>query len=333
MDKKTLLELFTGRTFAIPEYQRDYAWTAQNIEELLGDIQEAIDTNTDHYIGTFILSRKAHGSSGPFMVVDGQQRLATLTMLLQALINEIGKFSSDDRLIETSQLIESKDEGRKLQLAGQNAAFFASLLSGKSISPQTRGQKLLREAYSNIQLRVGTIAQQHGAAVLRKWLKRIKALSVLEFIEHDEGQAIRIFQTVNDRGVQLTNMDKAKSLLVYYSNRFLQGELDAAVNEAFGQAFRDYDTIREISEDDRYPIGIFRQRAFNEDWILRWHYLASNHSTYDYQATTAYVLKGFLEPELKRKRDNREELRDFIAGYVGDLRSFFAALGRLLSPA
>ncbi len=49
---------FTQNYFAIPKYQRDYAWKQSNIDDLFEDLQEAIDTDTGHYIGTFILSRK-----------------------------------------------------------------------------------------------------------------------------------------------------------------------------------------------------------------------------------------------------------------------------------
>lgn len=57
MDKENVLKFFTGKYFRIPEYQRDYAWTTENVDELIEDIVEAIDTGTNHYLGTFILAK------------------------------------------------------------------------------------------------------------------------------------------------------------------------------------------------------------------------------------------------------------------------------------
>ena len=72
----TLEKFFTGKYFKIPAYQRDYAWSIDNIDDLFEDIIESIETNTAHYIGTFILSQKDGEES--YYVVDGQQRLKTL---------------------------------------------------------------------------------------------------------------------------------------------------------------------------------------------------------------------------------------------------------------
>ena len=84
MERNTLEKFFTAKSFEIPTYQRDYAWTQGNIDDLLDDIKESIETGTNHYIGTFILSRV--GTEGVYHVVDGQQRLTTLTLILNAVV-------------------------------------------------------------------------------------------------------------------------------------------------------------------------------------------------------------------------------------------------------
>jgi uncharacterized protein with ParB-like and HNH nuclease domain len=56
----TLEVFFTGKFFRIPTYQRDYAWDTGNVDDLIDDIIEAIETNTSHYIGTFILSETSN---------------------------------------------------------------------------------------------------------------------------------------------------------------------------------------------------------------------------------------------------------------------------------
>jgi hypothetical protein len=80
-------QFFTGKTLEIPARQRDYAWTTNNIGDLFEDIKEAMELGGGHHLGTFILSQT--GKMTPLRVVDGQQRLTTLTMLLNALVNAV----------------------------------------------------------------------------------------------------------------------------------------------------------------------------------------------------------------------------------------------------
>jgi uncharacterized protein with ParB-like and HNH nuclease domain len=87
VERNTLEKFFTGKWFIVPVYQRDYAWEQETLDELIEDIEETIETRTSHYIGTFILSR-THNEGG-YHVVDRQQRLTTLTMLLNALIEQL----------------------------------------------------------------------------------------------------------------------------------------------------------------------------------------------------------------------------------------------------
>jgi Protein of unknown function DUF262 len=87
MPTETLEKFFLGKLFAVPPFQRDYAWTERNVDDLLEDVAEAIDSNSAHYIGTFVLSKA--GNDARYRVVDGQQRLTTLTMLISVLAREL----------------------------------------------------------------------------------------------------------------------------------------------------------------------------------------------------------------------------------------------------
>ena len=59
-----------------------------------------------------------------------------------------------------------------------------------------------------------------------------------------------MFQSVNDRGVALAKMDLVKSLLIYYSNRYLDAALDDAIAEAFGNAFHSFSRIKRLAGKD-----------------------------------------------------------------------------------
>ena len=93
----TVQSLFGGRRFEIPDYQRGYAWSERQWSDLVDDL-EALPATKDHFTGTLVL--KARELDGQLVdiegqryraydVVDGQQRLTTLVLLLEAIRREL----------------------------------------------------------------------------------------------------------------------------------------------------------------------------------------------------------------------------------------------------
>lgn len=332
MSTQSLEQFFTGKTLFIPAYQRDYAWTRPNVDDLFEDIEEAMELGGGHYLGTFILSQP--DKKGPVNVVDGQQRLTTLTLLLNALISRVEDESI--RSFYHSTYISHPVHGSKFVVQGENQEFFRHLLQGSPQPGISDGQMRLQEADQWIRERVEALAIRGGDTLLKDWLLNIGTLEVLEFTESNEGKAIRMFQSVNDRGVPLAKMDIAKSLLIYYSNRFLDGDLDTMIAEKFGHAFRCFSKLKSLSAELGYQIRVINREPFREDDIFRYHYLAFDGQPYgaldglDYNASSETVLEHFLKPSLKQMRGDPARLRDFIAAYVTDLASFFAALNELV---
>lgn len=329
MSTKNLEQFFAGKRFQVPPYQRDYAWKKSNIDDLFDDISEALDLAGTHYLGTFILSQSKE--DGVYLVVDGQQRLTTLTMLLDALVDALDDGKA--KIIYESKYLEDFSKGKKFSVLGQNQTFFTSLLSKENVIPESEGQKRLKEAHQVMRERVRELKEQKGKQEIERWLEAVGKLDVLEFLTSDEGSAIRMFQSVNDRGVPLSKMDIAKSLLIYYSNRFLEGELDVFIAEKFGEAFRNYGIIRDLAKKEGYVVENISRASFSEDDILRYHYLAFDagvSATFDWAATADTVLNDFLKKTLKSLRPNNENLKQFIGDYVSDLSEFFQTLKDIL---
>lgn len=338
MQQITIEQFFSGKHFRIPPYQRDYAWdVSPNIDDLFQDIMESIDlrkltqsgSSANHYLGTFILCKKENEL---YSVVDGQQRLTTLTMILNAAIDNL---TPNEQVINRDKFIISNNKNRlELSSVNNNNIFFKALLDGNSPNIFNRSQRLLKIAYDEIQRRVVDIANNTNIS-LQELLDSIKYCEVLEFIEIDESKAIRIFQTVNDRGKPLTNMEKTKSLLIYYSSKFLSGSLDDWINNKFGEIFRLYDNIKELSEKN--GITPINTKDFNEDGIMRYHFLAYKNDNisdkYDYYASLNYILETFLKQTLKELKSNSTSLNDFINDYVTDLYLFFESLLEIVTKA
>ena len=324
---KTIETFFAGKNFVVPSYQRDYAWKQRNIDELFADVEEAMEVGS-HYLGTFILSQKS--PTEPVYVVDGQQRLTTLTMMLDAFIDELENPTL--RIIRHSTYVHDPETGYKFQVLGENKEFFEAMLTKQNPEPNSAGQTLLKEAYQHIRLRVQALIKQGGQNLISQWLATLTKMEVLEFIERNEGKAIRMFQTVNDRGVPLAKMDIVKSLLVYYSNRYLHGILDHSIAEQFGHAFRSFNKAKTLAAMPGYQVRHINRDSFREDDVLRYHYFAFNATPFDveagedYSATTESVLENFLKPALKKLRSDPVNLQAFIKAYTQDLTEFFTGL-------
>ena len=87
----TVSELFDhGTVYTVPIYQRNYAWRAKQIEQLISDIQDAMSNGDEqgYFLGNLIVQRTSRASESNFEVVDGQQRLTTLYLLLTFLEKE-----------------------------------------------------------------------------------------------------------------------------------------------------------------------------------------------------------------------------------------------------
>lgn len=305
-------DFFNGRFFEIPKYQRGYAWEVQNIRDLFDDIVESIESNSNHYIGTIVLSKSADDDE-KFYIVDGQQRTTTVSLIISSLIKQL----SDKDAPYYERFYLKEDDRYRISPLNRDQGFFTSILEGTVNEPQNKSQRFLKEAIEEINFKVDQIEDK------LKFLKSVEKLEVMEFVENSEGDAIRIFQTVNDRGKPLSNMEKAKSLLIYFSNRYLNKNLDNEINDHFSDIFEIYDDIKHLGEE--LGINLIKNRDFNEDNLMRYHFVTYRNENYD--PTANYVLQ-FLKNQLTKFRNetsdnNYPEMDKFISDYITNLKNFF----------
>lgn len=321
MSSSKIKDFFNGRFFEIPKYQRGYAWERQNIRDLFDDINESIASNSNHYIGTIVLS-KDPVADDIFYVVDGQQRITTISMIIKCLVNHL---EASDKLFFDRFYIK---EGTRYRITPLNRDkdFFIAILNGNTLEPQNKSQRALLGAINEIKFYIESVPDKLA------FLKSVEKLEVMQFVENSEGDAIRIFQTVNDRGRLLSNTEKVKSLLIYFSNRYLSKELDSIINDTFSEIFEIYDDVKQLGE--RLNIALIKSKEFDEDSLIRYHFIT--HSNENYDPSASYVLK-YLKNKLSELRTTSAgdytKLRAFITNYIVSLKSFFEATKSLLNKA
>jgi uncharacterized protein with ParB-like and HNH nuclease domain len=316
-----ITDLFNDRHFEIPRYQRGYAWEKQHVRELFDDIKEAIDSNSSHYIGTVVLSKCATDPK-KFYVVDGQQRLTTITLLIAQLLQKIQ--DGDTRIYQKMHYIK-KGSQYSLKPLERDVELFQRLLEGDmTVTPQNKSQHFLIEAVEEMKFQIANLKDPE------QFLDAIGNLEIMEFIENSEGDAIRIFQTVNDRGKSLSNMEKIKSLLIYFSNKYLDKKYDDSINAVFSDIFELYDSIK-YNGGDRIGINLIKRQNFTEDNILSYHYVT--YFSDNYEPSAEYVLKTIKQrlTELRKEADFKDAMANFINRYIESLKSFFTNLNDIIS--
>ena len=97
----TVIELFQTATYEIPPFQRDYAWTKDQCEDLWGDIKNLVDQQVKaHFIGPMVVIRKEDKNLKNYLVIDGQQRLTTLQMIIALLRDHWIQLNPGKRMTE-----------------------------------------------------------------------------------------------------------------------------------------------------------------------------------------------------------------------------------------
>ena len=212
--------LLSSHTFSIPEFQREYAWTTDEVQEFWDDLRNALEDN-NYFLGLVILS----GTGIRKEVVDGQQRILTLTLLAIALYHEsiaADRRALADRLQATFLRaidFQTDEERPRLHFSSeQDAATLDMLLTRPSaptdISSYDRPtlSQFMFQAYNTLVTNLRSDLAPNPFKRLGIWADFItNHIYFANFVHPDPASAYRVFEIVNTRGKELTTADLLKS--------------------------------------------------------------------------------------------------------------------------
>ena len=212
-----------GVRYVIPRYQRAYAWEEKEIEQLIDDIYDDNDPKRDYYIGSLIVARRKADDGVEYEVIDGQQRLTTIYLLLQCLLDE-GYFSRGDVSVGEALSFDCRSKSN------------CTLAYIRSDARKSEGKEELLD--QSILLAVDIIkkklAREFGDRVedQKKFVDRLKhvVLYRIEVPEHTDLN--RYFEIMNTRGEQLEQHDILKARLMNYLDDACEREAFARIWEA-----------------------------------------------------------------------------------------------------
>lgn len=227
--KYSIEEAFRECFYIVPDYQREYVWTDKEVHQLLEDVGEQIDAASarEYFIGTILVSPT--DQKGHYEVIDGQQRLTTFFLLLCALKN---LFQGEPQRQTISGLISSSytdSEGEtqttlKLEPRYENAGDVMSKLVQLDADPQVVRAGIQASgipSFGSLENLVSAYATLYrylkdnydDTGKLKKYWGYLANNVVFIQISTDVSSALKIFETINERGVGLNPMDLLKNLL------------------------------------------------------------------------------------------------------------------------
>ncbi|WP_160143778.1 DUF262 domain-containing protein [Chryseolinea soli] len=256
-----LFNVFAGRIFRIPDFQRGYAWEEKQLVELWDDIDELVLENNQyrkHYTGTLFLEKiepqedeKWLKGTQFYHVIDGQQRLTTICILLFELIkkakvgySEIKKDALTAKFIfETNLSGKSKIYKFSYEPTGKNSTFLShtifedsSIISDVVMNLYTKN---LLNAKTFFAIKLEKLLPQQLEAIFEKVTTSLQ-FDVREIDNDLNVQAV--FETLNNRGKALSTLEKLKNRLIFLNeklpdDRVDQNTLRDKINTAWGKIY------------------------------------------------------------------------------------------------
>lgn len=242
--------------FTIPDYQRPYAWGKEQALQLLDDLEGALGRDTDepYFLGSIVLVKA--GSDPRAEVIDGQQRLTTLSILFAALrdLTANSKLAAElaKVVVEPGEILAGTQAKPRLTLRKRDANFFADRVQAEGATEdlvalddahlKTDAQKAIRDNTAALRERLAVWPDDK----LQRLAAMLGTRTFLVVVSTpDLNSAHRIFSVMNARGLDLTPSDIFKSKVIgdvtdedaaEYADKWEQEEVDLG-RDAFADLF------------------------------------------------------------------------------------------------
>ena len=235
----TLKEILNDKKYTCDYFQREYKWKKENVEQLVQDLTDAFRDNlrpnhstedvaryTTYFLGSIVLSDKG----GVLSIIDGQQRLTSLTLMLIYLNHEMNNMHIEDEA-NLKTMIFSNSFGRKsfnIQIPERELCLKALYEEGNYALKETDDEstRVMAERYQDIYDCFPQDIRESYLLPFAYWLQ--EKVVLVKITAMTEENAYTIFETMNNRGVPLNNADMIKGFIL---SKFTHDEKRTSVNQ------------------------------------------------------------------------------------------------------
>ena len=226
-----------NKAYIVPRYQRSYAWDGEEVQDFLDDLSRCVEirisgkNNKAHFLGGILMVSYEEAGSPVIerQVIDGQQRLATLSLLGKVLIESFATLADEVDDDETVENIQKQIEGlegsfiefrkminlkektiQRLVLSRADKEFFRKFMHDEACEPERDSHELIKAAHMRIATHFsGKLSEAASVDEKTQYLLAVLDVisidwTVLELITESRQEAYMLFQVLNDRGKGLT---------------------------------------------------------------------------------------------------------------------------------
>ena len=242
--------------YVIPVYQRKYDWKIDNCRQLYEDLKKiVIDGRNSHFFGSIVSQVVPDGSNIEFYIIDGQQRLTTVTLLLLAICNLIRKGSIESEIDRLDEQIMyrfiiaqwAKDDDRiKLRPVKSDRGAFEKLIAGDPEEYELASNMTINYRFFCDQL----LKEEIPVDSLYEAIGKLQIISIT--LDGDDNAQL-IFESLNSTGLALTEGDKIRNYILMglkpkeqneYFNKYWMKIEDCTGNDV-SSFVRDYLSIKQ----------------------------------------------------------------------------------------
>lgn len=336
--KLTVNELL-GAFYRVPEFQRKYAWGRQQISDLVNDIfgDSGWQPDTPYFLGSIVTVRAPEEATKPFLLIDGQQRLTTLSLIIRVLLNRVEKeteleiatkgaflIQNQDKLFELRPTSKGSSEKRyRLNLQPTDAQIFERIVadSEAKYDTETAAHAVCKAAFvidEEISRAVSTTKQLLSSRhpYYDMLYNLTTNVEVVRINADSESDAFRLFEALNDRGLRLSAADLVKNKLLA---KTAKGDTKKVLES--------WERILELVRDD--IIAFLRASWIAcEDFVRKADLYSSYKRKID--SSSSKDVARFAEALLANAETYREILKPTPAGRKGLHRDLHQAMQRLI---
>lgn len=242
-DKILIKDFFSGnKQYTIPRYQREYSWEEKQLDDFYRDIVDNINfseesKNTDYFFGTVMLVGDMIQHKEPLQIVDGQQRITTMTIFFSALAKVAEK--SDKKISNNiwRYIIGCDEDGEdykvlenltaspyfedKIQSRNSEGIYSDSILEG---TEQYKIQYAYDFFLKKLSADVNNFSQQYGLAeieIIKIIRSQLTGSQVIYICSHTEEDVNKIFENINSKGQKLYTLDLIKNEIFSVENELV----------------------------------------------------------------------------------------------------------------
>jgi len=345
-EKADLQSLFSHQLI-IPPYQRAYSWNEKQVRQFFEDLEYAIKNDFEessekyHYFGTVVLEEKEDkykdggNAVERYDIVDGQQRIITTSILGRVLIDILGELRDNQRLNEDELQVEELQDSIRNQFIDKQGMLrikpedisedaYESLVVNGQIeeSYNSLAGRNMKTAYdvlhSNLETYLNESSDDSGEYVNEEILKLIRTFKtefrVTPNILTDMNEASRMFKVINDRGKDLTPIDKIKSHLMYCCT-FLEDFKPEKVSRLINNSIQKITSVPHSTEKDIQNFARIHWYLFTAENSDDWH-KAHDRYEFSYRPDLSYYERLQELPFYASTSRDKKHLRSFVGHYV-----------------